>query len=144
MKKGIFVKFVFLLALCFSLHAGTLSWYIDKEKEHYLIKAKGGKLTYKLYDINVVPQIIETKKYGKRFEAIIYYSNSVGTSVMIDEYHGALFDHKNKKFLGTFPYIYKAVNPVDKVDIQPTWRFDGKKLSIVEEELGLKEVFSID
>lgn len=142
MKKGIFMKYLLVFLLSVSLQASDESWSIQKEASGYSIKS--GSISYKLEEINVVPKIIETKKYGSRFEAVVYFSNSVGTSVMIDEYYAALFDHKEKRFIGSYPYLYKPINPKHSVDDQPVWKFDGKTLNILEDELGINKSFQVN
>lgn len=141
MRVGFCMKLLFVLFLSFSSFAVDRVWKINQKGNNYYIEFES--FSYHLDEVNVKPKLIEVKKYGTRFEAVVYFSNSYGTTVMIDEYYAALFDTKLNKFLGTFPYKYESMKAEDRPSRQPVWKFDGKKLVISDFELGLEKSFSV-
>lgn len=133
------MRFLLLLFFSFSTIAGVGNWSIEEKANRFFIKSD--KATYAIDRINVKPRITDTKNFGSRFEVVVYFSGSYGTTVMINEFSGLIYDKQKNKFLGSFPYKYEPMNPNDDAGTQPEWKFDGDVLSIKDKELGIDVSF---
>ncbi|MCF8059210.1 MAG: hypothetical protein K9K67_07940 [Bacteriovoracaceae bacterium] len=136
-------KLICLLTLfSLSVQSSDISdWQITKEEDHYIL-AKG-EAKAELPMTNVNPSVVHVEKYGT-LTVVHYLASTSGTSVMLEEYYGAIFS-KDDKFLGTYPIRYESLSEAhssDDID-QPKWNVSNEELNIVYKELKINKRFSI-
>ena len=80
---------------------------------------------------NVIPTVLEVKKHGN-LEIVIFHKFTSGTSLMLVENYGAIFNTKTKKFIDDHPYSYIILSEVKDPSIvaQPQWTFESDSVSI--------------
>lgn len=136
-------KLILLITLfTFSTQASDFgNWEISKDGSDFTLS--NGKAQAKLPMTNTVPSIVHLEKYGD-LTVVHYLASTSGTSLIIEEYYGAVFNRDNK-FLGTYPIRYESLSESlnsDAID-QPKWFVSKEELNIVYKELDINEKFSI-
>jgi len=129
-------KIIILLgAISISLFAGA-DWKVSENNEEIKIEKNGylGSLS----SGNASPKVIKEITMGNRLIVLVHNSTS-GTSVMLREIQGVIFDKKTKKYLGTYPFQYQPETQGSEVgDVyQPTWTVEDNKVRINDKDLGV-------
>jgi hypothetical protein len=129
------IKLSLLLSLLFFTFNsfGELSdWKIEEQKsngEHFLV------IKNQRFNIDatpVKPAIKRVEKFGDRIEVVVIYANAYGTSKIVEQFNGIVFDKKTNKFLGEFPFEYKDMEGKVYPKTQPEWNLLNGKLVIKE------------
>jgi hypothetical protein len=117
-------------------------WKVEKV-EPGIYELSNGSYKARLDKTNVLPKVKDVKEYGK-LKVVLYHAFTSGTSFMVDEIYGAVFDSKSKKLLGLYPHNYESLSEkYQSEDMeQPKWLEKDGELIIVDQELGLKKTLS--
>jgi|GEM_PF-4580706 hypothetical protein len=128
MKTLVFTAFIFAMSsVCFAQDSAE----VMKRNGEILVQY-GDQL---LSPTEVIPVNTSVDIYVVR-------SGDVGTSVIITVYRGIIWDKKNSKVLGMFPYKYAAKgDPGYRID-QPEWNIENKRIQI--KDINLELVTTID
>lgn len=134
------MKTCILFLLFFSLTsamADVKDWSIVKEKGDFWLQYKDSKKLKALITKRTgESKVIKTVPAGKNHEVIVYYTGMAGTSKLVDIYYAIIFDKKNKKFLGDYPWKYEGHDQKAKLP-QPVWVFKKEKIEIKDEQTDL-------
>ena len=120
------------------------NWSIKRENNSYFLM--NGDLKAKFSVNNVRPKVEKVEKLGESHVVVHYLAAVNGTSMMVNQTDGAIFDIKNKKFLGSYPRSYEIVSsryPGAKIK-QPVWENKEGKLFISEKEMGLNKTIDLE
>lgn len=60
---------------------------------------------------------------------VVYYAGQPGTSELVDVFYALIYDSKNKRLLGHYPYTRKS----DRSDYSPQWVFEKNRIVINDE-----------
>lgn len=111
-------------------------WKVSEDNDNIRIEKNGyiGNLSLG----NARPKVIKEITMGSRLIVLVHNSTS-GTSVMLREIQGVIFDKKTKKFLGTYPFQYQPETQGSEIkDVyQPTWIVEDEKIRIQDKDLGI-------
>ena len=121
--------FIFLFS---SVSFGDLAdWKLEanKDEEHFLVYKNQ---RFQIESTMVVPKVKRVEKFGERIEVVIIYANAYGTSRVVVQFNGIVFDKKTNKFLGEFPFEYKDMEGKVYPKTQPEWSLLNGKLVIKE------------
>ncbi len=87
-------------------------------------------------------KVTEVRPVGNDYELIIYYSGAAGTYHMIDIYYAIIFNKKNNKFIGDYPYKYRSQQ--GKKVTNPKWDITDKEITITDAQTDLHKVVSLE
>ncbi|NQZ01502.1 MAG: hypothetical protein HRT45_12635 [Bdellovibrionales bacterium] len=142
---------VIKLILIFGLTLGHAvanagDWVLQQSGDGYQISSKqpGVESTQEVERSSFAVKLLPSKNVTEGdFEVVVFYHSTSGTSFMIRNIRGAVFDKKNNKFLGVSPFEYQTD---DDEFPQPDWAYseDGKSLRVTDPESGLVDNYTID
>ncbi|MCP4913332.1 MAG: hypothetical protein GY909_09440 [Oligoflexia bacterium] len=114
--------------------------------QFYIENIKNADLRFPMQGLNMNPKFEgKVVKKTDRISLIIYVSGEAGTSEIIRETRAIVFDKKEGKFLGDFPYKYfsKSKNPNKKKFPQPKWVVRSDMVSIIDKQTGLNKTIPL-
>lgn len=145
MKKFIYFLSLFFLSISLSSANNFGDWDIAKDEgtgDFSIVSKKEKSYIYKIPGSLVDPKILEIREYGERYEVVVYFAASHGTRIIVNQYDGAIFDKKEKKFLGHYPFEYRSSHK-PSVKKQPFWLIKNDMLYVKDVISGTNEKFSL-
>ncbi|WP_319583168.1 hypothetical protein [uncultured Pseudodesulfovibrio sp.] len=75
-----------------------------------------------------ISDVVEADK-ARGIYLIVYYAGQPGTHELVDVYYALIYDNRNHRILGHYPYSRKSL----RGDYSPQWHFETRRIRIVDE-----------